>query len=48
MNLDSRSFQKNICMPESKSIRGRGGCHKLLLFLSVIPKQQNRTNISIV
>jgi hypothetical protein len=32
MNLDSRSFQKNICMPESKSIRGRGGCHELLLF----------------
>jgi hypothetical protein len=32
MNVDSRSFLESICMPESKSIRGRGGHHKLLLF----------------
>jgi hypothetical protein len=32
MKVDSRSFPKSICMPESKSIRGRGGHHKLLLF----------------
>jgi hypothetical protein len=32
MNVDSRSFPQSICMPESKSIRGWGGCHKLLLF----------------
>jgi hypothetical protein len=32
MKVDSRSFLESICMPESKSIRGRGGRHKLLLF----------------
>jgi hypothetical protein len=32
MNVDSRSFPKSICTPESKFIRGRGGHHKLLLF----------------
>jgi hypothetical protein len=32
MKVDSRIFSKSICTPESKSIRGRGGCHKLLLF----------------
>jgi hypothetical protein len=32
MNVDSRSFLESICTPESKSIRGRGGYHKLLLF----------------
>jgi hypothetical protein len=32
MNVDSRSFPESICTPESKSIRGRGGHHKLLLF----------------
>jgi hypothetical protein len=32
MNVDSRSFLESICTPESKSIRGRGGHHKLLLF----------------
>jgi hypothetical protein len=32
MKVDSRSFPENICTPEFKSIRGRGGRHKLLLF----------------
>jgi hypothetical protein len=32
MKVDSRSFSESICTPESKSIRGRGGHHKLLLF----------------
>jgi hypothetical protein len=32
MKVDSRSFSKSICTPESNSIRGRGGRHKLLLF----------------
>jgi hypothetical protein len=32
MNLDSRSFLESICTPESKSIGGRGGRHKMLLF----------------
>jgi hypothetical protein len=32
MKEDSRSFPESICTPESKSIRGRGGHHKLLLF----------------
>jgi hypothetical protein len=32
MKVDARSFPESICMPESKSIRGRGGHHKLLLF----------------
>jgi hypothetical protein len=32
MKVDSRSFPESICMSESKSIRGRGGRHKLLLF----------------
>jgi hypothetical protein len=32
MKVDSRSFLESICTPESKSIRGRGGRHKLLLF----------------
>jgi hypothetical protein len=32
MKVDFRSFPESICMPESKSIRGRGGRHKLLLF----------------
>jgi hypothetical protein len=30
--IDSRSFSESICMPESMSIHGRGGHHKLLLF----------------
>jgi hypothetical protein len=32
MKVDSRSFPESICTPKSKSIRGRGGHHKLLLF----------------
>jgi hypothetical protein len=32
MKVDPRSFPKSICTPKSKSIRGRGGRHKLLLF----------------
>jgi hypothetical protein len=32
MKVDSRSFPESICTPESKSIRGRGRRHKLLLF----------------
>jgi hypothetical protein len=32
MKVDSRSFPESICTLESKSIRGRGGHHKLLLF----------------
>jgi hypothetical protein len=32
MNVDSKSFLESICTPESKSISGRGGRHKLLLF----------------
>jgi hypothetical protein len=34
MKVDSRIFLESICTPESKSIRGRGGRHKLLLFLN--------------
>jgi hypothetical protein len=32
MKVDSRSFLESICMLESRSIRGQGGHHKLLLF----------------
>jgi hypothetical protein len=32
MKVDSKIFSESICTPESKSIRGRGGSHKLLLF----------------
>jgi hypothetical protein len=32
MKVDSRSFPESISTPKSKSIRGRGGHHKLLLF----------------
>jgi hypothetical protein len=32
MKVDSGSFLESICTPKSKSIRGRGGHHKLLLF----------------
>jgi hypothetical protein len=32
MKVDSRCFPESICTPESKSIHGRGGHHKLLLF----------------
>jgi hypothetical protein len=33
MKVDSRSFPKSICTPKSKSIRGRGGRHKLAAVL---------------
>jgi hypothetical protein len=32
MKVDSRRFLESICTPKSKSIRDRGGRHKLLLF----------------
>jgi hypothetical protein len=32
MKVDSRRFLESIYTPESNSIRGRGGRHKLLLF----------------
>jgi hypothetical protein len=32
MKVGSRTFPESICMPESKSIRGRGSHRKLLLF----------------
>jgi hypothetical protein len=32
MKVDSKSFPESICTPETKSIRGQGGHHKLLLF----------------
>jgi hypothetical protein len=43
MKLDSRIFQKSICTLESKSIRGRGGRHKLLLFWNPIATGANVT-----
>jgi hypothetical protein len=63
MKVDCTSFPESICTPESKSIHGWGGRHKLLLFwnpnvarrecnsvsfLSIVPKQQNRIDVSIV
>jgi hypothetical protein len=32
MKVDSRSLPESSYIPESKSIHGRGGRHKLLLF----------------
>jgi hypothetical protein len=43
MNVDSRSFLESICTPESKSIRGRGGHHKLLLFWNLNVTGANAT-----
>jgi hypothetical protein len=43
MKVDSRSFPESICMPESKSIRGRGGYHKLLLFWNLNVAGANAT-----
>jgi hypothetical protein len=63
MKVDSRSYLESICMPKSKSIRGRvqpsqaaavleSECHRReynsVSFLSVVPKQKNRTHESIV
>jgi hypothetical protein len=43
MKVDSRSFPKGICTPKSKSIRGRGGRHKLLLFWNPNATDANAT-----
>jgi hypothetical protein len=43
MKVDSRSFPESICMHESKSIRGRGGRHKLLLFWNLNAASVNAT-----
>jgi hypothetical protein len=43
MKIDSRSFPECICMPESKSIHGWGGCHKLLLYWNVNVSGTNTT-----
>jgi hypothetical protein len=43
MKVDSRSFLESICMPKSKSIRGRGEHHKLLLFWNTDVTDANAT-----
>jgi hypothetical protein len=43
MKVDSRNFPESICTPESKSISGRGGRHKLLLFLNPNVTSTNAT-----
>jgi hypothetical protein len=43
MKVDSRSFLESICTPKSKSIRGRGGRHKLLLFWNLNVTGANAT-----
>jgi hypothetical protein len=43
MKVDSRSFPERICTPESKSIRGRGSHHKLLLFWNPNVTRANAT-----
>jgi hypothetical protein len=43
MKAHSRSFPESICMPESKSIRGRGGHHKLLMFWNLNVTSANAT-----
>jgi hypothetical protein len=43
MKVDSWCFPKSIYMPESKSIRGRGGRHKLLLFWNLNVSGANAT-----
>jgi hypothetical protein len=43
MKLESRSFAKSVCTPKSKSIRGRGGRHKLLLFWNLNAAGVNAT-----
>jgi hypothetical protein len=43
MKVDSRSFPESICTLESKSIRGRGGRHKLLLFRNLNVAGANAT-----
>jgi hypothetical protein len=43
MKVDCRSFPESICTPKSKSIRGRGGCYKLLLFWNLNVAGANAT-----
>jgi hypothetical protein len=43
VKLDSRSFLESIYMPESKSIRGRGDHHRLLLFSNLNVAAANAT-----
>jgi hypothetical protein len=44
MKVDSRCFPESICMPESKSIYGRSGRHKLLLFWNLNVAGVNATS----
>jgi hypothetical protein len=43
MKVDSRSFSESICTPQSRSIRGWGGHHKLLLFWNLNVTGANAT-----
>jgi hypothetical protein len=43
IKVDFRSFPESICMPESKSIHGCDGCHKLLLFWNLNVTSTNAT-----
>jgi hypothetical protein len=43
MKVDSMSFPESIYTPEFKSIRGRGGHHKQLLFWNVNVTDANAT-----
>jgi hypothetical protein len=43
MKVDFGSFPESICTPESKSIRGRGGHHNLLLFWNLNVTGANAT-----
>jgi hypothetical protein len=43
MKLYSMSFPESICTPKSKSIRGRGADHKLLLFWNLNVTSVNAT-----
>jgi hypothetical protein len=46
MKVDSRSFLESSCTPESKSMRGRGSRHKLLLFWNPNVTGVNATSLS--
>jgi hypothetical protein len=43
MKVDAKRFLESICTPEFKSIRGRGGGHKLLLFRNLNAAGANAT-----
>jgi hypothetical protein len=43
MKVDSMSFPESICTPESMSIWGRGGRHKLILFWNLNVTDVNAT-----